>query len=138
MAATEIDQAHTHTWRIAWLVDGGLVVVDAEQGSGAVRRENTMLLQTGLESGSGSSRMTISRNGDFVILFQQPNFNSPVNVRIFDLRLEDRKKDLAKLDDAGLWQKACLLASLLPGGNKLQQSEVSSTLVDTTAQPCGN
>jgi len=125
--------------RVAWVVENGLAIVDAEQGQssaqplfGTAKKPSTLL--TGSDTTATVSRLTISRDGDFLLFSQQRNFGAIPEVRVFDLRREKRRKTLENID---LQQEACRVAALLPSGNKLNKSERIAWLGGSQAtQPC--
>ena len=61
--------------------------------------------------------MTISRNGDFLLMVSQRSFAVAPDFRIYDLRTQERRVLLAALDGAQLRRIACQVLSFLhPSG----------------------
>jgi hypothetical protein len=105
----------SNAMRVAWLTENGLAVVDLQEGSNStpmLSSEGQVFL-TGFANAQGNTRMTISRNGDFLLMVSQRSFAMPPEFRIYDLRTEKRQALLAKLDGAQLRQLACQVLSFM-------------------------
>jgi hypothetical protein len=105
--------------RVAWLTENGLAVVDLTEGAKAaplLGSEGQVFL-TGFPNFQGNTRMTISKDGNFLLMVSQRSFSVAPDFRIYDLRTEKRRALLAALDGAQLRQMACQLLSFLhPSG----------------------
>ena len=72
---------------------------------------------TGFTNFQGNTRMTISKDGNFLLMVSQKSFGVAPDFRIYDLRMEKRRDLLATLDGAQLRQIACRVLSFLhPSG----------------------
>lgn len=118
--------------RVAWLTENGLAVVDLREGPNAspLPGSEGQVFLTGFANFQGNTRITISRDGNFLLMVSQKSFAVAPDFRIYDLRTEKRRALLAALDGAQLRQIACQMlgflhpsgpsddaAALLPGAN---------------------
>src|SRR5262249_55232605 len=94
-AAPAVDEGGNRLWRVAWLVDGGVAVVDIARdgGGGAVLHGGSVYL-TSLEGGDALARLVFSEDGNFLILSKQQTWSSTPEVRVFDLRLNLRREEM--------------------------------------------
>ena len=109
----------SNAMRVAWLSENGLAVVDLRDGAKAtsVLGSEGQVFLTGFPSLQGNTRMTISRNGDFLLMVSQRSFAVAPDFRIYDLRTQERRVLLAALDGAQLRRIACQVLSFLhPSG----------------------
>jgi hypothetical protein len=105
--------------RVAWLTENGLAVVDLQEGSKStpVLSSEGPVFLTGFPNVQGNTRMTISKDGNFLLMVSQKSFGTAPDFRVYDLRTEKRQALLAKLDGAQLRQLACqVLSFMLPSG----------------------
>jgi hypothetical protein len=117
--------------RIAWLIPRGLAVVDLERdgkASGVLSNDQTFL--TDLDSIPGNARLIMSKNANFLMIYQQRAYISVPDIRIFDLRIAQRRDLLSTLDGVALRNLACEIASFLPGSNQLSPDEQKALLRD--------
>ena len=109
----------SNAMRVAWLTENGLAVVDLQEGSKAtpVLGSEGQVFLTGFANIQGNTRMTISKDGNFLLMVSQKSFAVAPDFRIYDLRTEKRRALLAALDGAQLRQIACQVLSFLhPSG----------------------
>jgi hypothetical protein len=110
----------SNAMRVAWLTENGLAVVDLREGPKAtplLGSEGQVFL-TGFPNFQGNTRMTISKDGIFLLVVSQKSFGVAPDFRIYDLRTEKRRDLLAALDGAQLRQIACQVLSFLhPSGS---------------------
>jgi hypothetical protein len=128
-------------WRIAWMVENGVAVADASVGTmdakplleGASSRPLPFL--TGLDNTANVVRLTISRDADFLMIAQQRSFAAMPDVRVFDLRIEQRQRALEAVD---LRTEACRVAEFL-GGNEFRRDELGLWLgTEEATKLCSN
>jgi len=109
----------SNAMRVAWLTENGLAVVDLQERAKVtplVGSEGQVFL-TGFTNFQGNTRMTISKDGNFLLMVSQKSFAVAPDFRIYDLRTEKRRDLLATLDGAQLRQIACQVLSFLrPSG----------------------
>ena len=126
--------------RVAWLTEqGGLAVVDLKEGQQALDLlPNNEVFLPGLNSIQSNTRIVITNDGNFLMVSQQRTYNAVPDIRIFDLRIPERRQQLSKSYDApARRQLACRVASFLPESNQLSPDELRALLRDADAtQPC--
>ena len=109
----------SNAMRVAWLTENGLAVVDLQERAKVtplVGSEGQVFL-TGFTNFQGNTRMTISKDGNFLLIVSQKSFAVAPDFRIYDLRTEKRRDLLATLDGAQLRKIACQVLSFLhPSG----------------------
>jgi hypothetical protein len=131
------------SWRVAWLSERGVEVVDADLTQDKLTfpyhavdergRDRPRQLLSGLDPAASMTRLSLSTNGDFLFIAQQRNFSAPPDVRVFDLR--DARTNVMRESDAV--KRACAIATFLPPGNQLSKGERQLWLGDKdAAQPC--
>jgi hypothetical protein len=125
--------------RVAWLMEGGLAVVDIDQSQATGALPKDELFLTGLDASStGNTRMAISNSGKFLLLLRQRS--AKPEMRIFDLRVDERMHGLGgsgHMNGAALRAEACRVAGFLPEANKLTRDEMTEILrLERAPQPC--
>lgn len=111
--------AGSNEMRVAWLLERGLAVLDLQEGSKVtplLEPEGQVFL-TGLLGSQGIPRLTISRDGNFVLLSSQRDFGAVPDVRVFDLRVQERRALLNNLGGEKLREVACRVAGFLPSSS---------------------
>jgi hypothetical protein len=92
---------------------------------------------TGVGSIYGSSSLSLSPDGQYAFFTNQQNFNTPLQIRAFNLDFAARRAALASLTTAELVLEACRIAKFQNGTGVLTQSELLFWLGDKNArQPC--
>jgi hypothetical protein len=137
LAATPLQDSNK--MRVAWSVERGLAVVDLQgNGQGLSLLPNDDVFLTGLDFTQSNTRMTISNGGNFLMISQQRSYLSVPDIRVFDLRIRERRQLLDELQGGGaLRQAACAVAGFLPGSNHFSPDELKALLRDPgAAQPC--
>jgi energy-coupling factor transporter ATP-binding protein EcfA2 len=131
-------------WRGAWMIEDGVAVVDARVGTTDTLKPEPLLrdndrplpLLIGLEATASLSRLTMSRDGNFLMLMQQRSFVAKPDVRVFDLRVDLRQRQLETMKDADLREEACRVARFL-GGSELKPEDLGGWLqAEDLPQPC--
>jgi hypothetical protein len=129
--------------RVAWLVDRGLAVVDLtddsqEKGSASGLLPDDDIFLTGVDFAQSNTRMTISKDGNFLMISQQRTYVSVPEIRIFDLRVSERRGLLSNLGGGVALRKvACTVAGFLSGSNQFTANELKALLRSASAgQPC--
>jgi len=105
--------------RVAWLLETGLAVVDLQDGANVtplLGSEGQVFL-TGFPSAQSNTRLTISKDGNFLLAASQKSFTAVPDFRIIDLRVEKRRAMLGTLDGEQLREIACQVVSFLPPSN---------------------
>ena len=105
--------------RVAWVIGRGLAVVDLGpngKATGLLSKDQVCL--TGINYTPGIVRVTISKDGNFLMVSQQRTYAAAPDVRIFDLRISMRTALLSNLNGPELRDLACAIASFLPGSNR--------------------
>jgi hypothetical protein len=140
-AAPAVDERGSKIWRVAWLVDNGLAVVDIDgEGNTDPKLHGSAVYLAGLDGVAARPRLTFSLDGAFLILAQQSWVAEP-RVRVFDLRLEQRRQEIERLgqDLNALREEACRVAEFQTGSNALTKQELIAYLRNPEApQPCAN
>jgi hypothetical protein len=127
-------------WRAAWMVEDGVAVADAHVDTSNAdallpdKKTGTPLpLLTGFEATANVSRLTISPDGNFLMIAQQRNFAAKPAVRVFDLRVERRLRELEAMD---LRKEACRVAELL-GGSEFRREDLGTWAgTEDVPHPC--
>ena len=87
----------SNAMRVAWLTENGLAVVDLQEPAKVtplVGSEGQVFL-TGFTNFQGNTRMTISKDGNFLLMVSQKSFAVAPDFKIYDLRTEKRRDLLA-------------------------------------------
>ena len=116
--------------RVAWFLERGLAVVDLQERS----KDATQLLPegqvflTGFLSSQGNSRLTMSKDGNYLLASLQRGFTGVPEFRVFDLRVHERQALLDTLTGEQLRDVACRVVKFLPSsdGVGLQSSQSSN------------
>ena len=105
----------SNAMRVAWLSENGLSVVDLQDGPKATPLPGSegQVFLTGFANFQGNTRMTISKDGNFLLMVSQKSFAVAPDFKIYDLRTEKRLALLAALDGAQLRRLACQVLSFL-------------------------
>src|SRR5574337_728022 len=123
----------SNAMRVAWLLEKGLAVVDLPKGTkeaiplleaGAAgfaqrqgdenKKEESKVFLTGFPSSQSNTRLTLSRDGNFLLATSQKSFSSVPDFRLFDLRVPERRALLEKLSGEQLRDVACQVVDFLP------------------------
>jgi energy-coupling factor transporter ATP-binding protein EcfA2 len=125
-------------WRVGWRTLGGLALVDVSGSSqSSLAIQNSIEMLTGVGSIYGSSSLSLSPDGQYAFFTNQQNFNTPLQIRAFNLDFAARRAALASLTTAELVLEACRIAKFQNGTGVLTQSELLFWLGDKNArQPC--
>jgi len=118
-ALTGTPLAGSNAMRVAWLLETGLAVVDLQDGANVtplLGSEGQVFL-TGFPSAQSNTRLTISKDGNFLLAASQKSFTAVPDFRIIDLRVEKRRAMLGTLDGEQLREIACQVVSFLPPSN---------------------
>ena len=112
------------SWRIAWLTAGGLAVLDLSSDEDAPKG---LLfggqLLTGTDPIYVLGSLSLSPDGKYALLMQQPTFGGSVQLRAFNLHLTDRQDALQNLTTDDLIKEACRVALIQDGSNRLRSAE---------------
>ena len=91
---------------------------------------------TGFLSSQGNSRLTISKDGNYLLASLQRGFTAVPELRVFDLRVHERQALLDTLSGEQLRDVACRVVKFLPGpdGVGLQSSQSSTPAANNLQQ----
>ncbi len=138
LAAAPIKEGRS--WRIAWPTASGLTLVDLEKTNGPPKVSSPIEAQmlTGLQPNYVSGALSLSPDGSFAFLTTLQNTNARAEIRAFDLRLDQRVKEIKSIaTDAALITEACRVAKFQTGYNFLTGAELELWLGSRdTPQPC--
>jgi len=123
--------------RVAWLLDNGLSVVDLQDGQKQVApvllpdngqkqvapplSPDTSLFLPGFTSFPSVTRLTMSRDGSFLLVLSQRDLSATPEFRLFDLRIDDRRALLQTLDGPELRKVACRVARFLQNSSSAEE-----------------
>jgi len=102
--------------RIGWPASNGLWLAQTVAPDSTELRPINNLLGPMLTGESGGSRLQFSIDGKFLTLQQQPLFNRPMQVRIFNLSREWQDA-ISSMSDQKLLKVACEIAKFHPDAN---------------------
>jgi hypothetical protein len=123
-------------WRVGWPTFNGLAFMDIGSDLRTTIR-GPML--TGMDPGYVSGSLALSPDGSFALLIQQKDFAAPIELGVFNLDEDSRRRDLQqRMATIRDWiQEACRTANLHPATNKLTPAELLAWFGQTDApQPC--
>jgi hypothetical protein len=123
-------------WRVAWPTSGGLALVDVTLNEDTpIQLLNGTQMLTGLDSAYVFGSLSLSPDASYVLMTQQQTFQAlRLQLRAFDLRLDKRRQDLAKLTSTPeLVREACRIAVFQDGNNQLTATERVTWLGDRDA-----
>jgi hypothetical protein len=126
------------SWRIAWLTAGGLAVLDLSSGENApkkLRSGNQWL--TGTDPIYVLGSLSLSPDGKYALLIQQPTFGGLVQLRTFDLDRTSRRNAVQTLTTDDLIGEACRVAMIQDGSNGLRDTEKKAWFgTEQVEEPC--
>ena len=99
--------------RVAWLLQRGLAVIDLHEDSTVAPLLGGQAFLTGFADPPSVTRLTISRDGRFLLVSSQKDFNAVPEIRLFDLG-EERLNLIDNLRGKQLQEVACRTARYLP------------------------
>ena len=126
------------SWRVGWPTGRGLALLDlALEGSKSfpVPGQKRKQLLTGIEGNYQAGSLRFSRNGLIALLMRQETIGSRIQLLLYDLDLEARKKSLPALTGNELLSKACQIAKFENNG-ELTFSEKRAWFNERAPQPC--
>lgn len=121
------------TWRIAWVVEDGVIVVDERQdGYGQTVRLRPLLPASPLEA---ILRLEFSDKGELLTAISQNGFQDPMNYRVWNLS-QEREHFIDTRSDEQLTVEACAIAQLASGSNQFSKQELELVPQQRYQQPC--